>query len=31
MPLPVIFLLLGLIMVALVAVAAKLKKDLRRP
>lgn len=30
MPLPVIFLLLGLIMVALVAVAAKLKKDLRR-
>jgi hypothetical protein len=31
MPLPVIFLLLGLIIVALVAVAAKLKKDLRRP
>jgi hypothetical protein len=30
MPLPVIFVLLGLIMVALVAVAAKLKKDLRR-
>ena len=30
MPVPVILLLLGLIMVALVAVAAKLKKDLRR-
>jgi len=30
MSLPIIFLLLGVIMVALVAVAAKLKKDLRR-